>query len=61
MLCLSREINETIVLTVGAKTITIRLNKIDPRRAGIGIEADLDVKILRGELVKPDRPPRRAA
>lgn len=61
MLCLSRKQNEDIVLKVGTRTIVIRLNRLEGSRANIGIQADEDVKILRGELVPRNDPPRRAA
>jgi carbon storage regulator CsrA len=52
MLVLSRKESESIILTDEAskREITIKLVAINGNRARIGIEADMQVKVLREEL-----------
>ena len=52
MLCLSRATDETIVLRdkQNRSIATIRVNKISRNRISIGIDADAEVNIIRGEV-----------
>lgn len=51
MLVLSRKRNEKITLTVDGKEVELTVVRIDNNKVRIGFEADLDVQILRTELI----------
>ena len=54
MLVLSRKIQETIRI---GDDITISILRFKGRAVSVGIEAPSDVRVMRGELVGPDRFP----
>lgn len=54
MLVLSRKIDESIVIN---NNITITVLKISGRTVRIGIEAPLEIPVLRSEIKKEDKEP----
>ena len=56
MLALSRKSGESVVLTVAGHTVTVSVGWISSRSVQLGIEAPLEVRILRGELVDSEPP-----
>lgn len=54
MLVLSRKIDESIVIN---NNITITILKISGRTVRIGIEAPLEIPVLRSEIKKEDKEP----
>lgn len=51
MLVLSRKKGETIVVTVGDRTITVVVVAVNGNKVRLGVEADKDIPVFRGELV----------
>jgi carbon storage regulator CsrA len=52
MLMLSRNVGESIIITVDGREIEIKIDDIKTfRQVRIGIEADKDIKIMRKELI----------
>ena len=58
MLVLSRKVGEEVLI---GDNIIVVINKISGSSVSIGIRAPRDVLILRGELERPERPPKEPA
>lgn len=58
MLVLSRKVNEKLVITTPeGRTITVVVVALERGQAQIGVRADRDVKVLRGELAAREPAP----
>lgn len=52
MLCLTRKVNESIVIDVNGELIEVKIYQISPKSVKVAITADKDVKIHRKEVVE---------
>jgi carbon storage regulator CsrA len=50
MLCLSRKLDQSVLITVGGLTIRVTVIESTPSRLRLGFEAPEEVRILRTEL-----------
>jgi carbon storage regulator len=55
MLCLSRKLNEEIVIGDGGDRITIKVIEIQKDRVRLGIEAPREVPVRRAELIRKEK------